>query len=81
MNIKNRIRKMEVENKRAFENWLSTVPDEELERIVRERGGGQYAEWLRTLTDSELETLRYGKPGASALKRRFNEYQKQAQKN
>ena len=76
MNIKSRIKKIETQNKVNFNKWLTDASDEELERIIRERGGGgQYAEWLKTLTDSEIETLRYGKPGANALRRKFDEYQ------
>lgn len=81
MSIKNRLGKIETNNAQAIDDWLEGLSDEELERIAAGDGNDEFAEWLTTLTDDELETIRYGKPGAKALRGKFNEYQKQNQKD
>lgn len=83
MNIKNRIRKIEAGNAQRFDKWLSGLSDEELEENINRYGrkDGVFSKWLETLTDDEIETLRYGKPGARALRAKFNEYQKPNQED
>jgi hypothetical protein len=81
MSIENRLKKVETNNAQIFDGWIKGLSDEELERIIGKRGDGRFAEWLKTLTDDELEIIRYDKPGANALKGKFDEYKKQNQKN
>ncbi len=73
MNIKNRLGKIERNNAQIFDDWIKSLSDEKLKRIVGRRGDNDgFAEWLMTLTDTELETIRYDKPGANALLAKFN---------
>jgi hypothetical protein len=58
------------------------LSDEELNEIADSGGKDvDFTAWLRTLTETELLILRNGKPNANELKGKFNEYQKQNQKN
>ncbi len=73
MNIENRLKKVETNNAQIFDDWIKSLSDDELERIVGGRGNNDgFAEWLMTLTDTELEIVRYDKPGANALLAKFN---------
>ncbi len=78
MHLAKRIKKLEEKRFQMFDEWIKGLSDEELIKI-RDRypKNDGFSEWLTTLTDEELEIVRYNKLGAPALKKRFNEFQKQ----
>jgi len=78
MSLKNRIRRIEQVNSRNFDDWISNLSDDELLRIINKHGSSnQFAEWLKTLTDEEVETVRFNRPGAAKLRRKYDEFEKQ----
>lgn len=82
MSIENRLKEIESNINRATHRRLKSLSDEELERIARHgNDSGRYTEWLKTLTDDEIEIIAEGSSGANTLRNKFDEYQKQTQKN
>ena len=78
MSLKTKIKTLEKRQKENKTAWLKNLSDDKLEKIAGERDL-IVTSWLGTLTTDELLILRDDRPGATGLREKFNEYQKQNQ--
>jgi hypothetical protein len=81
MNLKSRLRKLEIVQRERWQQYLETLSDDELEKLAKEyeENFPLGSEWLKTLTDGELDILIEGRTGARAIEQKYYEFKRQNQ--